>query len=256
MVDAPGGRAVDAGGRRRRDERGAFWIAITRPIEAFMRSVGRYEWRHEERVPATGAFILAPNHLSELDPVLLGFLVYRARRIPRFLAKASLFRVPVLGRFLRFTGQIPVERAGSGREPLTAASQLIADGAGVVVYPEGTLTRDPDLWPMRGKPGAVRLALATGAPLIPVAHWGIQAVLPRWSKRLRVLPPRKRVVVSVGEPFDLGPWEGRTDAASVTAATDALMAEIARLLGELRGETPPPGRWDPSQHGQSEFGRP
>ena len=124
----------------------------------------------------------------------------------------------------------------------------------VVVYPEGTLTRDPDEWPMRGKTGAVRLALQYGIPLIPMAHWGVQKILPRYGGRLRFFP-RSDVEMLVGPPVDLTPWAGRTDAAALSQATRALMDAIAALLGELRGETPPADRWNPAAHGQSEFGK-
>src|SRR5690606_19691887 len=105
----------------------------------------------------------------------------------------------------------------------------------VIVYPEGTLTRDPGEWPMRGKSGAVRLALDHGIPLVPAAHWGVQTILPRYGGRLSLFP-RKRVEMLVGAPLDLSPWAGRSDPEAYAEATTALMNEIARLLGELRGE--------------------
>ncbi|MEO5535938.1 MAG: lysophospholipid acyltransferase family protein [Pseudolysinimonas sp.] len=207
-----------------------------------------------DNIPKTGAFVLAPNHISNFDPLTTAYLVWRAGRVPRFLAKASLFRVPVFGWLLRFTGQIPVERAGGGADPLAAASGLIGNDLAVVVYPEGTFTRDPDGWPMRGKQGAVRLAMTHGIPLIPVAHWGVQKILPTYSGGLSLVP-RKKVEMLVGDPIDLSPWAGRTDNEAYKQATLALMDAIAALVGELRGEKPPPHRWNPAAHGQSEFGR-
>ena len=103
------------------------------------------------------------------------------------------------------------------------------DELAVIVYPEGTLTRDPDLWPMRGKFGAVRLALQFGVPVIPAATWGAQQVLPRWSKRLSVFP-RKTIDVLIGDPVDLSAWAGRQDAAALTEATTAVMQAITALL--------------------------
>jgi 1-acyl-sn-glycerol-3-phosphate acyltransferase len=207
-------------------------------------------------VPATGAFILAPNHASDFDPIVMGLSLWKAGRVPRFLAKASLFRVPVLGALLRSLGQIPVERAAGGRASLDAADRLVDQGLAVIIYPEGTLTREPDLWPMRGKSGAVRLALESGVPIIPAAHWGVEQVMPRFSKKLS-LAPRKRVDVVFGEPVDLSRWAGRApDAVVLTEATEAVMAAITTLLQELRGGTPPTVRYDPAAHGQTEFGRP
>jgi 1-acyl-sn-glycerol-3-phosphate acyltransferase len=109
------------------------------------------------------------------------------------------------------------------------------------------------MWPMRGKTGAVRLALAGDIPVIPVATWGVQQILPRYGK-LRFFPPRRRVQVRFGAPVDLARFR-QTTPASLVGATDAVMADIARLLGELRGEPAPEQRWDPSAHGQKETGR-
>jgi 1-acyl-sn-glycerol-3-phosphate acyltransferase len=243
------------------DRRTAAW----RLTEIFVIPLGRLfigtRLHHAERVPPSGAFILAPNHTSDIDPVVMGLALYRAGRLPRFLAKASMFRAPVLGGFMRSTGMIPVERGvvgGSGRggDPIAAARRLTTEGAGVVIYPEGTLTRDPDLWPMRGKNGAARLALQAGVPVIPAAHWGEQAILPRWTKKPRLIP-RRRVDVLFGDPVDLSPWQGKPITETVlTEATLAIMQAVTALVAELRGETAPAERWDPAAHGQSEFGRP
>ena len=174
------------------------------------------------------------------------------------MAKESLFRVPVLGAALRATGMVPVARAStaaSAKESLAAAEDIAEDGRGVIVYPEGTLTRDPDLWPMRGKSGAVRLALETGIPLIPAAHWGTQKLMPRYGKGIHPIP-RKTIEVAVGEPLDLSKFAGRDiDQKTVNEATVMLMTEITRLLADLRGEKPPAELWDPSKHQQSETGR-
>jgi 1-acyl-sn-glycerol-3-phosphate acyltransferase len=243
---------------RPRGEKSVGWRFLAGIVIPLLLLLARYRFRNLDRVPRTGAFILAPNHYTNFDPLVSAYALWKAGRVPRFLAKAGLFRVPVLGAILRWTGQIPVERAGKSREgdPLTAASRLVDEGLAVIVYPEGTLTRDPELWPMRGKTGAVRLALEHGVPIIPMAHWGAQHVLPRYSKKLSVFP-RKRIEVIVGEPVDLSSWHGKPVTGAVAAeATDAVMQAIAGLLEELRGEKAPAKRWDPADHGQSEFGRP
>jgi 1-acyl-sn-glycerol-3-phosphate acyltransferase len=243
---------------RPKPEKTLGWRILAGIVIPFLLLVGRYRFRHLERIPASGAFVLAPNHYTNFDPLVSAYALWRAGRVPRFLAKAGLFRVPVLGAILRWTGQIPVERAGQSREgdPISAASRLVDDGLAVIVYPEGTLTRDPELWPMRGKTGAVRLALAQGVPVIPVAHWGAQHVLPRYSKKLSLFP-RKEIEVIVGEPVDLSRWAGKPVTAAVAAeATEAVMQAITALLEQLRSESAPATRWDPADHGQSEFGRP
>jgi len=208
------------------------------------------------KLPREGAFILAPNHYSEIDPVAIAVGVWRLGRVPRFLAKEGIFKAPVAGWAMRKMRHIPVTRSSTGAAVALAAGKALAeDGGCLVVYPEGTLTRDPDMWPMRGKTGAVRIALETGIPLIPCAHWGVQKILPRYGKRISLLPP-KTVEMAFGEPMDLSKYQGRPiDAALLAEATDELMDQIAALLVTLRGGQPPAERWDPSKHGQAETGR-
>ena len=114
--------------------------------------ISRITLRGAENIPATGGFILAPCHFSAIDPVIMGVGLWKAGRAPRFMAKESLFRIPILGSILRGLGQIPVDRSGQQRAlgPMKAARMLADTGSGLIVYPEGSLTRDPDLWPMRG----------------------------------------------------------------------------------------------------------
>ena len=190
-------------------------------------------------LPADGPFIIAPNHYSEIDPVVMGVAVWKLGRTPRFLAKASLFRIPVLGFYLRKTGQIPVEREARGNSAIDAAHQLMNSGQGVIVYPEGTLTRQPELWPMRGKSGAIRMALETGIPLYPAAHWGTQNLMGRYGKKITVWP-RPHIDVVIGEPMDLTKYRGKTASKEMLdKATNDLMLHIQALVSELRGEPAP-----------------
>lgn len=236
-----------------------FWLLASLVLPLWSCMV-RYRFTPDSKLPQTGSFILSPNHYSEIDPIAMGGAIWHMGRLPRFMAKASLFKVPVLGWLLRTSGQIPVEREGTVRKandgnPMGAAGALINRQSAVIVYPEGTLTRDPNLWPMRGKSGAVRLALETGIPLIPAAHWGTQELMPRYSKGIHPIP-RKTIYVAVGEPLDLSKYLGRDiDQKIVNEATKALMQEITRLLAGLRNEEPPAELWDPSKHQQSETGR-
>lgn len=239
--------------RRPATERTFFWRAIGILVPV-VTALFRLRVRGSENLPSTGAFVVCPNHTTDLDPIVVGYTVWRLGRIPRFLAKASLFRVPVVGWILRNMGGIPVLREGGGADPLAAAQRIVDAGAGVIIYPEGTLTRQPDLWPMRGRSGAVRLARRSGIPIIPVAHWGAEQVLPRWGKRLHVFP-RKLVRISFGAPIPASEL-GDGTLASEKAATERVMVAITELVEELRGETAPPGRWNPADHGQTEFGRP
>lgn len=229
----------------------AFW-PLGAILVPFMRAVSDIRIVHPERLPATGAYILTPNHLSNIDPVVVAVAVWRLGRAPRFLAKASLFRIPVVGTLFRAAGQIPVQRGGTrAGVPLDAARRLIEEGQGVIVYPEGSLTRDPDLWPMRGRSGAARLALDLGLPVIPCAQWGSQALMPVNTTKL-VLKGRPRIDVRFGEPVDLR--DLANDRAGIAAATDRIMAAITALLEEVRGERAPVERWNPAAHGQTETG--
>ncbi|MBM3717107.1 MAG: 1-acyl-sn-glycerol-3-phosphate acyltransferase, partial [Actinobacteria bacterium] len=155
----------------------------------------------------------------------------------------------------RATGMVPVPRTStSANQSMKAAQEIAADGRGVIVYAEGTLTRDPDLWPMRGKTGAVRLALAGDLPLIPMAQWGVQQILPRYGKLK--FPRRSRVVVEFGEALDLSEYaDTPTQPAALARATDVMMNRVADMLAGIRGIPAPAERWNPSQHGQNETGR-
>ncbi|MBO9578398.1 MAG: 1-acyl-sn-glycerol-3-phosphate acyltransferase [Microbacteriaceae bacterium] len=211
----------------------------------------RVEVVHGERMPKAGPVIVASNHVSTIDPTYLVRAFWKLGRLARFLAKKGIWKVPVIGNIMRTSGQIAVDRAGSAASSLQAAEQLVATGSMLVVYPEGTLTRDPEQWPMRGKTGAARLALESGVPLLPVAHWGVQRLQKPYGK-LHWWPfPRKRFVVIIGEPLDLSRWQGRPiDQRSLAEATEALMDAITALQAQLRpGETPPAKRWDMAADG-------
>ena len=206
-----------------------------------------FDYEIEGELPAEGPFVLAANHLSELDPLVLGLAVWKLGRTPRFMAKDSLWRIPGLGWLLRATGQIPVARGRGGQAAVDAAATLLERGGGVIVYPEGTLTREPGLWPMKGKSGAVRMAAELGIPLIPAAHWGTQAVLARYAKR-PTLRFRAPVKVVIGAPMDLSALRGDPkDREIVAEASDRLMLEITGLLERIRGERAPAVLYDPTR---------
>lgn len=211
-----------------------------------------------ENLPPNGPYVLTPNHYSEFDALVVAVAVWRMGRPPRFMAKEALFRVPVLGWALRSTGMVPVSRsssAASARQTLKVSAELVDQGRGVVVYPEGSLTRDPDLWPMRGKTGAARVAMADDIPVIPMAHWGVQQIMPRYG-RLRLWPLRRPVTVVVGPPVDLSDLRERAmQPAALAEATTRVMDALAQLLSGIRGIPAPAERWDPALHGQGETGR-
>lgn len=225
---------------------------IARPLLNLMMNK---KWEGTEKLPA-GGFIAAPNHCTEIDPMVIGHMLYNQKRAPHFLAKAGLFKVPVLGSVLHAVKQIPVERSTAGaNRSLQLAKEIVAEGGAIVIYPEGTLTRDPDLWPMKGHTGAARLALEGGIPVVPMAHWGAHEVFPRYAKRFHLFP-RKTSRILVGDPVDLSLFEGRPrDKATLMEATEVIMDAVTALLAELRGEQAPANRWDPAAHNQTKHGR-
>ena len=217
------------------------WRIIAGTIVPIFSLMVRLRIRKSSRLPSEGPFIISPNHYSEIDPIVMGVAVWKLGRIPRFLAKASLFRVPLLGWLMRFSGQIPVERrskraAGNSLEKLRG---LMLDREGIIVYPEGTLTRDPEMWPMEGKSGAIRLALEENIPIYPAAHWGTQDWMGRYAKKIRLFP-RTQIEVVVGEPLDLSRYRARALSSDLLReATKELMIEISKLVGKLRNQKPP-----------------
>lgn len=217
----------------------------------------RRDWHGAENVPRQGGCVLAPNHISEIDPLAVGHFVAAAGRPPRYLAKASLFSVPVMGPILRRAGQIPVERqSADAAGAFGAAVAEVRAGRAVIVYPEGTITRDPEAWPMVGKTGAARIALATGCPVIPIGQWGAQELLAAYAARPHVLPP-KRMHVTAGPPVDLSDLYGEAPTAAVlTEATERIMRDITVLVADLRGEPAPAERFDPRAAGVPLTGRP
>lgn len=221
-------------------------VVVLRPL---LLALTRRSWGGHEHLP-DGGFVLAANHVSHADPFLFAHFVHDAGYAPHFLAKASVLDLPVLGALLRSAGQIRVQRdTSTAAQAYRDAVVAVRAGHSVIVYPEGTLTRDPDLWPMAGRTGAARIALDSGCPVIPAAQWGAHRLLPPYTKRPHLLP---RVVnqVLAGPPVDLADLRALPVTAEVLReATDRIMAAIAGLLGQLRGQPPPPVRFDPRQSG-------
>lgn len=243
--------------RKLQEPRGAafaFCVALAEPL---LRLLTRQRWIDGEKIPARGGCVVVGNHVSHVDPLTFAHFVYGHGRIIRFLAKAEVLDLPVLGRLIRATGQIPVYRLTvDASEAFRAAVAAVEQGKCVVVYPEGTITRDPDLWPMVGKTGAARVALSTNAPVIPVAQWGPQEILAPYATRPRLFP-RKTMVVKAGDPVDLDDLrEAELTPAVLREATARIMAAITRLLEDIRGEQAPVERYDPRAHGVKQIGNP
>lgn len=215
-----------------------FVVLLIKPTMTVLTRPSRTGMRH---IPAEGGVIIVANHLSHADPLVCAHYVYDAGRWPQFLAKAGLFTIPVVGWLLRRARQIPVERGSAdAARSLDTLVAAIEQGGAVVIYPEGTTTREPDLWPMRGKTGAARLALATGAPVVPVAMWGPQRLFDPRTRRFRPRP-RTPVSVAAGPPVDLSRFtDGNPSRATLEEMSDVIMLRLRDLLAELRGGSPPP----------------
>src|SRR5215510_12542924 len=198
-----------------------------------IRSIMKRDWRGHENIPREGGVIVAANHLSYADWAAVALFTYEAGRYPAFLIKSSMFDVKALGSFLRACGQLPVNRGHADAAlVLRDAERAVQRGECLIFYPEGTASRDPALWPMVAKTGVARVALATGAPVIPVAHWGAQEILPYGTKKLHLVP-RRTVQMLAGPPVDLSAYQGKPMNREVLrAATDTIMADITGLLAK------------------------
>ena len=222
-----------------------FGAGVLRPI---LNLIVKRDWQGAEKLPKSGAAIVVCNHLSYLDPLTFTHFLYNNGRAPRYLGKESVFRIPIIGFIIKAAGQIPVHRESKDAvKGLEHAIAVLKAGHLLGVYPEGTLTRDENLWPMKAKTGVVRLALLTGVPIYPCASWGPERVIPPYGKKIKLFP-RTKVAVLMGDPVDLSPWKGREgDPSALEEATDHVMDRITQLLEVLRGEKAPAIRFDPKK---------
>ena len=194
-----------------------------------------------QRLP-DGPVIVVANHTSYADGLLLALVCRRLGRSLRLLATAGVFRAPVVGSVARRLGFVPVDRgAPTASAALDVAAAALASGEAVGIFPEGRLTRDPDRWPERGRTGAVRLSLQTGAPIVPVAMVGAHRLVDRRLRRLLWSTiVRPRVDTAVGEPLDPSSWGvDPDDRDAVRAATDRVMTALIDLVEDLRHERAP-----------------
>lgn len=211
-----------------------------------IRTLTKQDWRggHQLGVQGDGV-ILAINHISWIDPFAVAHYVNDHGRSVRFLAKAEVFDVPLGGRILKGTNQIPVHReGGQAADAVSAAVEAVKTGGCVIVYPEGTITRDPELWPMTGKTGVARIALESRRPVVPVAQWGAHEIMPPYQTQLNLFP-RKTIRIWAGDPVDLSDlYRRKTTEAVLQVATNRIMDAVTEQLSLIRGEPAPADRWD------------
>lgn len=219
--------------------------SVLRVVRFLLHVCTRRTQTGSEHLPTTGPVIVVGNHLSVADAFVLTAAVARRGRRIRMLGTAGLFSAPVIGGLLRKAGYVPVHRRSDDpAAALAPARAALEAGQCLGLYPEGAITRQPGCWPARGKTGVVRLALDTGAPVVPLAQWGthrfVGAEGTRWRALLSPLT-RPRVDVRIGPPLDLRTLLGVSSAADASGeqlrrgadlVMDALLAELVLLRGE------------------------
>lgn len=212
-----------------RASRDPWWTFGYRSLGSLFHLLFKIRYRGRSNIPPEGGVILASNHISVLDPVIIAMAVTTTGRAVRFLAAAEYFRKPFIGWGLRRIRQIPIRRGASDRRALQQASLVIRRGALAGIFPEGTLSGDGELLP--GKRGAARIALASEAPILPCGIWGTRARWPRdgirWGR-----PFRPKVVVSLGPLVE--PAGELENPADLQAFTDRIMAAIAEQVANAR----------------------
>ena len=227
---------------------------LIRPV---MLLVTRRAWSGAENFPTSGGFVVCPNHISYIDVFAFAHFLYDNGHPPFFLAKSGVFTIPIIGRLLTAAQQIEVQRGTShAAEAFSAAVAALESGKCVPIFPEGTLTRDPQMWPMTAKTGAARVALTTRCPVIPVAQWGPQEIQAPYARELHLFP-RKTMRMIAGPPVDLSDLYDRPmSAATLREATDRILDAITGQLETIRGERAPATRFDSRTAGVAETGNP
>ena len=230
---------------------GVFWLGLARWVfYPLTHLLARVRVRGAHNIPAEGSALLVLNHVSHLDPIFDAVTVHRSARVPRFMAKNSLWNFPLIRNVLVGVEQIPVYRGtADARKSLREAHAGLEGGKVLVIYPDGTITKDPDGWPMTPKVGVARLALANDIPVIPAARYGTREIYDHYNKKFRPFP-RKTVNYVIGEPLDLSAYRGREVTNQLLReVTDLAMHRVRDLLGEIREQEPPAEYYSPARKG-------
>ena len=215
------------------------WLVLYAPFSLLIKT----RYKHLDRMPQQGGAIIVVNHVSHVDPFLVAKIIIDGARVPRFLAKESIFEVPVVGAVMRGLGNIPVKRGTvDAAHSFQPAADALREGHILALHPEGTVTRDPDGWPMSGKTGIARLALLSpDVPVIPIAQWGVQNSIDLYRRKVRLIP-RPRHVLSIGTPIDLSAYRGREATAEILhEMTEFIMRRLRDDVADLRGVPAPSG---------------
>jgi putative phosphoserine phosphatase/1-acylglycerol-3-phosphate O-acyltransferase len=203
----------------------------------------RVEIEGLENIPREGGVILASNHRSYLDGLVVAAIASRRGRKLRFLGKREIFEAPVLRYLVRAAGQIPVDRGTGSPKPLRAAIDALDRGEAVAILPQGTIPRGPAFFDpvLEGKPGVARMAIASDAPVIPIALWGTEKIWPRNARVPNLAMLKETVYARVGEPLWLKAPEGEEESKPLLDALAAqVMERISALLpDDVRHPSPP-----------------
>jgi len=217
------------------------WRALLVVARVLVFPICRLRVSVEDPVALRGRpLILAANHVSPVDPIIMTAACGVAGVAPRFLATGGIFRAPVAGWVMRRSGHLRVDR-GTARaaQALPEAAAALRSQSVVLVYPEGRIGLDPWMWPERGKTGVARMAAMSGAAVLPVAQWGAHRVLPYAAPKglagalLRAVRRRPVVQVRFGRPVDLQGLSG-TGGAQAMQATRRIIEAIDETLVPLR----------------------
>ncbi len=235
----------------RRFEKTGFWVWVTAVFFYPIAAIGKTVQNGAEHIRRPGGVLLVMNHVSHLDPPVDAVFVHRNGRVPRFLAKASLFRTPLFKYLISGAGSIPVHRQSAGAaDSLVAATEALRAGKLVVIYPEGTITKDPTGWPMRARTGVARLALDClehDIPVLTAARWGTRDIFNAYTRKFRPFP-RRKIQFDVSAPVDLAEFTGReVNNELLREVTDFLMTRVRDQLAVLRGEPAPAGFYVPAK---------
>lgn len=221
-------------------------IANPTPVQPTYRRLGKFagwllrrlvdvDWDDAAQLPRTGGVIVVSNHISNFDPPALAHYLIWHGRWPRALGKIDLWSVPVVGWLAKRTGQIPVERGTErAKDALVHAREALEAGECIVIYPEGTITADPDTWPMTARPGVARLALQTGYPVVPLGQWGANFVMPGKKPVWPRFRPRRTMVFRMGDPVRLDGLAADNDE-DVRIAGARIIAALTGIVAGIRG---------------------
>ncbi len=205
-----------------------FWYGAVRGlITVIAKLLGRVTVVGADKVPADGAFVLAPVHRSNVDFALTCIIT---RRPMRYMGKDSIWKVKLLGRFVSMLGAFPVHRGSADRDALKACGEIVAGGSPVVLFPEGTRMTGPTIEELFD--GAAYVAARAGVPIVPLGIGGSEAMMPKGAK----VPRFRKLVLIVGDPIPAPERTegGRVPRSAVTALTERLHGELQDLFDDAQ----------------------